>query len=249
MSYQQRIRMFAGPNGSGKSTMLEHFEKELSQKLLGVYLNADDIEKNIKDEGGKFDFTKYQLIVSKEKIQKYFDESELLKNADLEDEINTLKIIDNVILFNKEILESITSSYFASIIVYIVRHELLLQEVSFTFETVMSSIDKVEFFELAQKKGIKTYLYYIATDDPIINVQRIENRVQNGGHNVPEEKIRSRYYRSLSYLKRVIKASHRTYIYDNSGEKPELIAEVYKNKLTYKVSKVPYWFMDSMDLI
>ncbi len=246
---QQRIRMFAGPNGSGKSTMLKYFEKELSKELLGVYLNADDIEKNIKDEGGKFDFTEYQLTLTKDKIQKYFKESKLLKKENLLDEISKLKIIDNIILFNKEILESLTSSYFASIIVYIVRHEFLLQKLSFTFETVMSSVDKVEFLESAQNKGIKTYLYYIATDDPIININRVKNRVQNGGHNVPEEKISSRYYRSLSYLKRAIKASHRTYIYDNSGEKPEMIAEVYKNKLTYKVSKVPYWFMDSMNFI
>jgi predicted ABC-type ATPase len=53
----------------------------------------------------------------------------------------------------------------------------------------------------------------------------------------------------LSLFRRAIKASYRAYIYDNSGEEPKLIAEVYESKLTYKVENVPYWFMKSLDLI
>jgi len=43
-----RLRMFAGPNGSGKSTL----NSDISKELLGVYINPDEIEKEIK----KFDF-------------------------------------------------------------------------------------------------------------------------------------------------------------------------------------------------
>jgi predicted ABC-type ATPase len=249
MNNQQRIRMFAGPNGSGKSTMLEYFEKELNKKLLGIYINADDIEKNIKQLGGRFSFIKYQLLITENEIKKYFYESELLIKENLIKEIEKLRISDGMILFDKELIESKTASYFASIIVYIIRHELLKQEKSFTFETVMSSVDKIEFFEEAQKKDIKTYLYYIATEDPIINISRIKYRVGNGGHNVPEDKIISRYHRSLELLKRAIRASHRVYIYDNSGDEPEMIAEIYKKQLTYKVKEVPFWFMNAMELI
>ena len=35
-----RLRMFAGPNGSGKSVLKAY----LPEPLLGVYLNADEIE-------------------------------------------------------------------------------------------------------------------------------------------------------------------------------------------------------------
>ncbi len=38
-----RLRMFAGPNGSGKSTI----KAMVPQKLIGVYLNPDDIQKDI----------------------------------------------------------------------------------------------------------------------------------------------------------------------------------------------------------
>ena len=48
MSFEiPRLRMFAGPNGSGKSTIKDVINKE----LLGIYINPDDIEKNIKENG------------------------------------------------------------------------------------------------------------------------------------------------------------------------------------------------------
>lgn len=42
-----RLRMFAGPNGSGKST----FKSMIRKELLGVYINPDEIEKEISDRG------------------------------------------------------------------------------------------------------------------------------------------------------------------------------------------------------
>ena len=38
-----RLRIFAGPNGSGKSTIKE----VISEELLGIYINPDEIEKHI----------------------------------------------------------------------------------------------------------------------------------------------------------------------------------------------------------
>ena len=64
----------------------------------------------------------------------------------------------------------------------------------------MSFPDKLEFLRKAQLKGYRTYLYYVATDDPDINISRVRNRVQLGGHSVPEDKIVNRYYRSLDFL-------------------------------------------------
>lgn len=246
---QQRIRMFAGPNGSGKSTMLNYFIKEMHEERLGVYLNADDIEKFIKENGGSFSFDNYDIKIPKKRILKYLKEAGVLEKPATIDKIDKLKIEDNSILFNEEIITSKTASYFASAIVSIIRKELLNENKTFTFETVMSHQSKVEFFEKAQSNGIKTYLYYIATDDPIININRVKNRVENGGHHVKEEKIEARYCKSLALLKRAIKASYRSYVYDNSGEKPQLIAEVHQGKLIFKVEDVPYWLMSALKLV
>ena len=60
--------MFAGPNGSGKSTLNGVINKE----LLGVYINPDEIEKEIK----KFDFldmTAYHVKTNKEEVLTFFE--------------------------------------------------------------------------------------------------------------------------------------------------------------------------------
>ena len=117
--------------------------------------------------------------------------------------------------------------------------------VSFTLETVMSSADKVELLKNAKSAGYRTYLYFIATQDPEINLSRVENRVAQGGHDVPPDKIRGRYYRSLELLFDAIKSTDRAYIFDNSTEEADKlwIAEVTDSEsLELKIESVPTWF-------
>ena len=62
--------------------------------------------------------------------------------------------------------------------------KLLKVRQTFTFETVMSHPGKVALLQQAQQAGYRTYLYYVATDDPEINVSRVANRVALKGHDV-----------------------------------------------------------------
>jgi predicted ABC-type ATPase len=62
-----------------------------------------------------------------------------------------------------------------------IRRALLAQGSTFTFETVMSSRDKIDFMREAQALGYRTYLYFVATDDPEINISRVQLRVSQGG--------------------------------------------------------------------
>ena len=123
-----RMRMFAGPNGSGKSTMISKFLNEKSKDLLGIYVNADDIEKSMR-KSGIFEFKNYDLAISKEDIYQYLYKSELLKKAGLINDIDLLKVDDNIVLFEEKTI----NSYFASVLVYIVRHELLKEKKRFYF--------------------------------------------------------------------------------------------------------------------
>lgn len=54
--------------------------------------------------------------------------------------------------------------------------------------------------------------------DPAINVYRVKSRVESGGHDVPEDKIVSRYDRALELVKYVVEVSDICHIYDNSEE-------------------------------
>lgn len=94
----------------------------------------------------------------------------------------------------------------------------------------MSSTDKIELLVKARKKGFRTYLYYIATDNPAINVWRVKRRVELGGHDVPTDKIVSRYHRSLALLPDAIRNTDRAYLFDNSGTELFWIAEITSGK-------------------
>jgi len=229
-----RVRMFAGPNGSGKSTL----NTILNENLLGIYINADEIEKEIK----KFDFldlNSYDISTTTEEILSFFIYHPLIEKADLEEEARLLTVTDNKISF----YEISVNSYFASVCADFIRHRLLDLKVSFTFETVMSSEDKVQFLKKAQDAGYRTYLYFVTTQDPAINISRVKNRVKLGGHNVPEEKIISRYYRSMKLLSKAIKYTDRAYIFDNSSHTKIWIAQIDNtSETTYKSSQVPQWF-------
>jgi len=234
--------MFAGPNGSGKSTLKTYLPKQ----LLGVYLNPDDIEKEIRTTG-VFDFSSCQIQTTREDLLPHFTSSSLLNSAGFAEAARQL-VFDNGLLRFGDIE---INSYWASALVDFLRRKLLEQKTTFTFETVMSHPDKIEILAKAQALGYRTYLYYVATDDPSINVSRVHNRVKLGGHAVSDDKVIARYYRSLNLLAKAIKQTNRAYIFDNSGHskdgKQTWLAEITDGTwLEFKIDDMPLWFVKAM---
>jgi len=62
-----RLRMFAGPNGSGKSTL----NSIISKELLGVYINPDEIEKEI-NKFSFLDMLNYRVTTNEEEVISFF---------------------------------------------------------------------------------------------------------------------------------------------------------------------------------
>ncbi len=233
-----RLRMFAGPNGSGKSSIKE----SIPSNILGYYVNPDEIEKVIR-RLGYFDLRVFDIDSSAEEILPYFCTSEFLINAGLLPQAQQLTFIDNQLRFNGVPV----NSYFASVLSDFVRNKLLDEKKSFTFETVMSSSDKVVFLKKAQERGFRTYLYFVATEDPLINVSRVNYRVNNGGHPVPQDKIISRYHRSLALLFDATRYADRSYIFDNSSNARVYIAEVTNGDVVeMKTELMPNWFKTAL---
>jgi predicted ABC-type ATPase len=212
-----RLRMFAGPNGSGKSTI----KSDIKEELLGYYINPDEIEAEIKKS--KFlDFNNFQIHTNEIEVLNFFNKSTLLKKANLLNEAAKLTCDQNHLSFlNLEV-----NAYFASVAADFIRRKLISQHQSFTFETVMSSSDKVDLLQKVQQDGYRTYLYFVATEDPNINISRVQNRVKTGGHDVPADKIITRYYRSLELLWEAVKHTNRAYIFDNSKSELLWLAEI-----------------------
>lgn len=99
----------------------------------------------------------------------------------------------------------------------------------------------------AQLRGYRTYLYYVATEDPVINISRVKYRVKMGGHSVPEDKIISRYQRSLDLLIEATQFTNRAYIFDNSTHEHIWLAEITDGHLLeMKTDQVPAWFKKAL---
>jgi len=89
---------------------------------------------------------------------------------------------------------------------------------SLIFETVLSAHDKIDFIQRAKQQDYFIRLFFIGTDNPQINALRIAQRVMQGGHDVPIQKIISRYYKSIANCILLSKIVDRLYVYDNSIE-------------------------------
>lgn len=66
--------------------------------------------------------------------------------------------------------------------------------------------------------------------------------MEAGGHDVPKDKIISRYTRSLNNLSNAIKKTDRAYLFDNSGDASVWVCEITDGKtIEYKQNKIPSW--------
>ncbi len=109
----------------------------------------------------------------------------------------------------------------------------------------MSHPSKLDEIKYAKELGYKTYLYFVCLQDSDINVSRVLNRVQKGGHDVDPERVKRRYVETLENLLQVLFFVDRAFLFDNSTNEMELIAEVANSQIEILVSqdKVPNWFI------
>ena len=127
------------------------------------------------------------------------------------------------------------------------REEHIEKVEEFCFETVMSTERNLKLLQKAKNKGYFIRCYYILTADPYINVCRVKSRVEEGGHDVTEEKIISRYERALNLVKDVVAVSDICHIYDNSEEKPFRIFKKRKSECYFQ--ECEDWFEDDIKLL
>ena len=128
------------------------------------------------------------------------------------------------------------------------REQYLSERKSFVFETVFSTEDKIDFLFRAKQAGFFVRLFFIATSHPSINASRIAHRVIEGGHDVPINKIISRYYKSLLNCEAIANMVDRLYVYDNSVDDVDaqllfrlsngILAKQYSNNIPEWAQKI-----------
>jgi predicted ABC-type ATPase len=242
-----RLRIFAGPNGSGKSTVIKFIRKQKIQgrKIdFGIYINADDIA--LKLTQGGFSFKKYKIETTPKEFKSYALASGLIHDGFSEPAfLSSFKLRANSIT----LLSPTDKEYLAQLIADFLRKKLLRERKKFSFETVFSHEGKLDFMQEAVDAGYKVYLYFVSTESKEINVFRVQARKKKGGHDVPEDKIRSRYDRSMEFMFEASRIADQSYFFDNSGEKKDLkvVAEAKKNGIWPPSVTVygdrPNWFI------
>jgi predicted ABC-type ATPase len=232
-----RLRLFAGPNGSGKSTIKHYVIEVLGIDSMGIVIDPDEIELAM-SKTNRFNFTDFGVTISQADIIHELTNSQLLHGQAMQAGIESLRIEDSVIWFDN----ANSNPYYAAALSDIIRNRLVLNRKSFSFESVMSHYSKVDLLKYAQASGYRTYLYFVATDDVEINIERVKNRVNEGGHSVPIDKIRERYVRSISLLREAIRYTNRTYIFDNTGSESMKMAEINEGKEMVLHSYIRPWF-------
>ncbi len=116
---------------------------------------------------------------------------------------------------------------------------------SFTFETVLSTSRNIELLKRAKKIGYRIEVIFVLTCNAEINVARVKHRVQNGGHNVPEDKIISRYSKSIANISELLKIADVMWVVDNSSSKADLI--VYSKNGVVTIYESEFWSQERIE--
>jgi predicted ABC-type ATPase len=235
----KRLRMFAGPNGSGKTSLVQQLAREFSPKgvfSLHHFLNADELFRSL--QGGGIDFAAFGLQVTWHELRESLIAGQRLAGDH--------PFLDSGQVQNSRLTAPVEAcdAYVAASIVDFLRDNLLAAGQSFAFETVMSHRSKIDFFARAHAEGYRTYLYFIATDSPEVNLGRVRSRVTIGGHDVPEDKVLERYQRCLQLVRDALSHADRAFIFDNSGATMAWLAEFDAGQCRLQVSAdlLPNWF-------
>lgn len=116
----------------------------------------------------------------------------------------------------------------------------IAERLDYAFETTLGGNTIPALLERALLAGSEVRIWYVGLASAELHIARVRSRVARGGHDIPEEKIRERYARSLLNLIRVLPKLTELWVYDNSREadphtgaapQPRLIIHLTRDKI------------------
>jgi predicted ABC-type ATPase len=127
-------------------------------------------------------------------------------------------------------------------------NDLLTEEGTFAIETTLSTKLFSEFINKAKNKGYEIVLLFLRLNSVDLAIKRVKIRVNEGGHNIPDEVIKRRYTTGLKNLFQLYMPNvDKWFLVDNSGETFQFIAEgtgdglIIKNKEIWNELKRKYY--------
>jgi len=137
-------------------------------------------------------------------------------------------------------------SYEAARLAADTRSGLLIEGRSFCFETVFSHPSKIDFLAQAKTLGYEIVMVFIHLESDSLNKARVAQRVSEGGHNVPDEKIEKRIPRLLNHIKEALPLCDHVRILDNSqSDNPFVqLATIRNGLLEQQQEALPSWAIE-----
>lgn len=124
------------------------------------------------------------------------------------------------------------------------REALLHAKVGFVSETVFSHQSKLALITQSQAMGFDVVLYVVSLDDPQRLLARVSQRVREGGHNVPAQRILERYPRTMANLKKAVRLADLAFVYDAAEVEQGahlLVAMCEREQATLLTGALPGW--------
>jgi predicted ABC-type ATPase len=126
------------------------------------------------------------------------------------------------------------------------------ERLDYAFETTLGGRTIPALLEKAMEAGIEVRIWYVGLTNVELHIARVQARVKRGGHDIPEERIRERYARSLLNLIQLMPKLTELRVYDNSVEadphtgatpEPRLIVHLNRGKLldVCELASTPEW--------
>ncbi|MHA6721207.1 zeta toxin family protein [Sphingomonas sp. RS6] len=135
------------------------------------------------------------------------------------------------------------ASYEAARIATARRADHLAGARDFVTETVFSHPSKLDLIDEAKARGFTVVLMHVGVETPEVSVARVGARVEEGGHVVPDDKIRARYARGAPLIREAAHRSDRAMVFDNStlNRPPRHCLTFAQGRLVFALPHLPAW--------
>lgn len=115
--------------------------------------------------------------------------------------------------------------------------------VNFTQETTLSGSLPRKVAKRAKERGYLIRLYYVGIDSVEDSIERIQNRVRRGGHDIPLEDIRRRYEKRIRSLEAILPYCDEAVFFDNDNGFIK-VAEYRNGEIQQIGSRCPRWLAE-----
>lgn len=132
-------------------------------------------------------------------------------------------------------------SYAAGAIAADLREAAISAGADFATETVFSHQSKLALLHSARARGYRVTVVYVHLASAELNVARVSQRVTEGGHSVPEAKIRARRDRVLGLIREALAAADDAVVLDNSDDRDpfRVVARLAGGRVTQAAEALP----------